>query len=410
MTTWRSRIVETGTADPRSLIANPRNWRKHPKTQADAISGVLGEVGWVQDVIVNRTTGRLVDGHLRVEVAIQTKQATIPVTYVDLSEAEEALILATFDPISAMANADAKILRDLLDDVSTGDAAVQQMIADLAEREGVLDIARTEGLTDTDDVPEPPVDPITRYGDMWILGNHRLICGDATNAADVAKVLAGATPELMVTDPPYGISYDPRWHVKAAAKGQIKGVGNRGTVGFVANDDRADWTDAWRLSPCSVAYVWHASLFGGVVQASLEAVGYELRSQIIWAKHSFAIGRGHYHWQHETAWYAVRTGKTADWIGDRSQATVWKIDKVSSDTGHGTQKPIECMARPIANHGGDVFDPFLGSGTTLIAAEQAGRRCYGLEIDPAYCDVIVNRWESFTGKTAVRETAQAVAD
>jgi len=138
VTTWRSRIVETGTADPRSLIANPQNWRKHPKSQADAISGVLDEVGWVQDVIVNRTTGRLVDGHLRVEVAIQTKQETIPVTYVDLSEAEEALILATFDPISAMATADAEILRDLLDHVSTGEAAVQQMIADLAERENIV--------------------------------------------------------------------------------------------------------------------------------------------------------------------------------------------------------------------------------------------------------------------------------
>lgn len=140
MTTWRSRIVDTGEVDPRSLTANPKNWRKHPKHQADALAGVLGEVGWVQDVIVNRTTGRLVDGHLRVEIAASDKQPTIPVTYVELSEAEEALILATFDPISAMATADAEILRDLLDDVSSGDAAVQQMIADLAEREGVVAI------------------------------------------------------------------------------------------------------------------------------------------------------------------------------------------------------------------------------------------------------------------------------
>lgn len=138
MTTWRSRIVETGTADPRSLIANPKNWRKHPKAQADALSGVLGEVGWVQDVIVNRTTGRLVDGHLRVEIAARDNQPTIPVTYVELTEAEEALILATFDPISAMATADAELLRDLLDGVSTGEAAVQQMIADLAERENIV--------------------------------------------------------------------------------------------------------------------------------------------------------------------------------------------------------------------------------------------------------------------------------
>jgi hypothetical protein len=138
VTTWRSRIVETSTADPRSLIANPKNWRKHSKAQADALSGVLGEVGWVQDVIVNRTTGRLVDGHLRVEIAARDNQPTIPVTYVELTEAEEALILATFDPISAMATADAELLRDLLDGVSTGEAAVQQMIADLAERENIV--------------------------------------------------------------------------------------------------------------------------------------------------------------------------------------------------------------------------------------------------------------------------------
>jgi ParB-like chromosome segregation protein Spo0J len=138
VTTWRSRIVETGTADPKTLVANPKNWRKHPKHQADALSGVLGEIGWLQDVIVNRTTGRLVDGHLRVELAIREKQAEVPVTYVDLTEAEEALALATFDPISAMATADAETLRTLLDDVSTGDTALQQMIADLAEREGLI--------------------------------------------------------------------------------------------------------------------------------------------------------------------------------------------------------------------------------------------------------------------------------
>jgi DNA modification methylase len=227
-----------------------------------------------------------------------------------------------------------------------------------------------------------------------------LLCGDATAQRDVEQVLRGVSPTLMVTDPPYGVEYDPAWRAKA-------GVNRSGSkLGKVQNDDRADWREAWQLFPGNVMYVWHAGKFASTVQQSIEACGFEIRSQIIWAKDRFALSRGHYHWQHEPCWYAVRD--SAVWCGDRSQSTLWNIKSRDDDGhGHGTQKPVECMRRPVLNNsspGQVVYDPFLGSGTTIIAAETTGRIAYGLELNPAYCDVIVRRWQDYTGKAAYRES------
>lgn len=279
------------------------------------------------------------------------------------------------------------------------------------------------GLTDPDDAPPVPEVPTTTPGDLYVLGEHRLLCGDSTDAAAVARLLEGRVPSLMVTDPPYGVKYDPSWRVEA-------GVASAGAArGTVRNDDRADWREAWALFPGAIAYVWHGGLHAGVVAESLRATRFRLRAQIVWIKTRPALSRGAYHWQHEPAFYgvregepddwrfehehelaayAVRDGAQASWVGGRRQSTVWSIDHLKNDTGHGTQKPVECMARPMRNHGqaGDlVYDPFLGSGTSVIAAEGTSRRCLGLELDPAYCDVIVQRWEAFTGRKADRRAA-----
>ena len=261
----------------------------------------------------------------------------------------------------------------------------------------------TEGLTDPDVVPDLPTDPVARDGDVWVLGRHRLLCGDSTSREDVQKLLAGVSPHLMVTDPPYGVSYDPAWRKRA-------GVNlNPRKLGKVANDDRADWREAWELFPGAVAYIWHASLHTSEVKQSLEASGFEMRAQIIWAKDRFAFSRGHYHWQHEPCWYGVRGTSGAHWSGDRKQSTVWNIDARDDDGhGHGTQKPVECMRRPIENNsspGQALYDPFSGSGTTLIAAEMTGRSCLAIDIDPAYVDVAVLRWQAFTGQDAQLEGA-----
>jgi DNA modification methylase len=230
----------------------------------------------------------------------------------------------------------------------------------------------------------------TELGQVWVVGPHRIMCGDATNAEDVARLLDGAKPLLCVTDPPYGVEYDPAWRNKLAKNGQL-GYGAR-RVGRVPNDDRIDWREAWALVPSDVLFVWHAGIYAGTVQIGIEAEGFVIRSQIIWAKPHFVISRGNYHCQHEPCWYAVRKGATAHWVGDRKQTTVWeiKLDR-NAEGGHSTQKPVECMERPMRNHEGDVYDPFLGSGTTAVAADRQGRRCYGLDISPAYVAVTLER-------------------
>jgi DNA modification methylase len=247
-------------------------------------------------------------------------------------------------------------------------------------------------------VPHRPA----RVGDVWRLGPHRLVCGDATDPAVVAIALKGASPLLMVTDPPYGVEYDPAWRTQIIdrASGRNKTVR---AVGAVPNDDRFDWRAAWALFPGDVAYVWHAALHAADVERGLNAAGFFVRSHIVWDKGRLVISRGHYHWRHEPCWYAVRKGKTAHWAGDRKQMTVWLIPHRRSETGHAAQKPIECMRRPIENHsrpGDCVYDPFVGSGTTIVAAELSGRICRAVEISPAYVDLAIARWEMQTGHRA----------
>lgn len=265
---------------------------------------------------------------------------------------------------------------------------------------GITDLGSTE--EDESNILEPGKDEeaVTKLGDIYDLGPHRIICGDSTLPDVVDNLLSGNYPILMVTDPPYGVEYDPSKRKKHGAK----------AMGVVQNDDRSDWALAYYLFPGSIAYVWHASWFIDIVKKNLTDCEFEIKQLIIWAKQHFAFGRSDYHWQHEPCWYAIKKGHQHNWNGDRKQTTLWEISNLncfgkSQDederTAHSTQKPIECMARPIRNNtceGEGVYDPFLGSGTTLIAAEQLGRICYGVELSPAYCDIIVKRYINFVAK------------
>ena len=271
------------------------------------------------------------------------------------------------------------------------------------ELDRLLAAAEADGELGQDDLdapaPEPPAEPVTRPGDLWLLGRHRLLCGDSTSAGDVARLLAGARPHLMVTDPPYGMEYDPSWRNAAGVSATLR-------TGRVANDHRADWREAWSLFPGDVAYVCHAGVHARTVIESLEAAGFAIRSQIVWGKPRLVLGRGDYHWQHEPCLYAVRKGATGHWQGARDQTTLWSIGNGAEDlaTVHGTQKPVECMRRPMLNNsrpGDAVYEPFCGSGSTIIAAETIGRACFAMEIDPGYCDVTVQRWQEATGEAAV---------
>ena len=247
-----------------------------------------------------------------------------------------------------------------------------------------------EAKEDDFDVPDGGIDTDIVLGDLFEIGEHRLLCGDSTDADNVLNLLQGKEPYLMVTDPPYGVEYDANGRNEAdRANGKTYGAR---AIGKVSNDGNADWTLAWALSPSKVAYVYHADKYSPIVAKSLEDCGFVLRNLIIWVKNNIVISRGNYHHKHEPCWYAVKKGNKGNWAGDRKQTTVWDINKPQkSETGHSTQKPIECMARPIGNHDGDVYDPFLGSGTTMVAAHQLNRKCYGMELDPKYCQVIVDR-------------------
>jgi len=378
------------------LIPYARNARTHSPEQVAQIAASIREFGFTNPVLID-AEGGLIAGHGRVMAARQLGLASVPCIRLGyLSEAKKRAYVIADNKLALNAGWDEAMLALEIQDLKAMDYDLALTGFDLGEIDELLAglDATPEGQTDADAVPEMKAEAISKTGDVWLLGKHRLMCGDSTSADDVTKLLVGGMPHLMVTDPPYGVEYDP-----------TRTSDNPLKAGKVLNDDRVDWREAWALFPGEVAYVWHASIFTHVVLESLEACGFEHRAMIVWAKDRFTLGRGHYHWQHEPAWYVVKKGATGHWAGDRKQATLWNIPaREDSGHGHGTQKPIECMRRPIENNskpGDEIYEPFSGSGTTLIAAEQTGRRCYAMELSPQYVDVAVRRWQQYTGKQAL---------
>jgi DNA modification methylase len=403
-------IEQVATAD---LIPYARNARTHSDSQVAQIAGSIQEFGFTNPVLIDSANG-IIAGHGRVMAAQKLGLQSVPCIRLGyLTDAQKRAYILADNRIALNSGWDDAMLEVELAELHADEFDLGLLGFDADELSKLMSYdmpAETPVEVTEDEVPEPPADPITKPGDLWILGEHRLLCGDSTKAEDVRRLLEDRVPFIMVTDPPYGVEYDADWRNEALAgkpraDGRVGGGGR--AVGKVTNDDQFDWTESYKLSPCHVAYVWHAGKYSANVCANLQSASFEMRCQIIWKKSHFAIGRGHYHWGHEPAWYACRSGGSSKWCGDRTQSTIWEIQKPQkSETGHSTQKPVECMARPIRNHGDvddDVYDPFLGSGTTLIAAEQLNRKCYGMEISPQYCDVIVKRWETLTGKTATLE-------
>lgn len=236
-----------------------------------------------------------------------------------------------------------------------------------------------------------------KAGDLWRIGEHRLLCGDSTRREDVERVMQGIQSTLMVTDPPYGIKYDTTWREDA-------GISTAGpqSAHDIEWDENADWRGAYKLSGVDIAYIWHATIFSRLVADGLESAGFVVKQQIIWNKTVAAFGRSHYSYKHEPCWYAVRKGKTSRWCGPTNEVTVWDIASPRHIMGgsdeekqpHSTQKPLECMARPIRNHDAlEVYDPFVGSGTTIVACQNLRRKCRAIEISPAYCSVSLQRMQ-----------------
>jgi DNA modification methylase len=380
------------------LVPSPRNARSHSEAQIAEIAGSIRTFGFTNPVLVGEE-GTVVAGHGRLAAARKLALLEVPVIALyGLSQIQQRQLMLADNRIALNAGWDLEMLHLELKDLSALGADLSMLGFSKGELAKALTPADFGGRTDEDAVPDMAEVSVTQPGDIWCLGDHRIICGDSTDASIVQALLGSVKPTLLVTDPPYGVSYDPEWRHRA-------GVNNSPRTGRVENDERADWAEAWRLFPGTIAYVWHGALHAGTVAQSLEREGFTIRAQIIWAKERLVIGRGDYHWQHEPCWYAVRS--KGNWTGDRKQTTLWTISSKEQDaeTIHGTQKPVECMRRPILNNtspGDSVYEPFLGSGTTLIAAETVKRTCFAVELSPAYVDVAVRRWQAFTGEKAAR--------
>jgi len=376
--TWRNRIIGYAEVDPRSLAANPSNWRTHPDHQRLALQGVLSEVGWVAEVLVNQRTGFVVDGHLRVAAALARAESSVPVRYVDLEPDEERLVLATLDPITALATSDSDKLAALLDGLQPADAAVADLLRELTP-------PRQKQLNPDDADLTPPDAPVTQPGDLWVLGEHRLVCGDASSADDLARLVDGDQVDMVLADPPYGID--------------VVGSDNRigtGRLHARVTGDMQPFNPKPYLGLAKDVVLWGANHYADQLPPSA--------GWLIWDKHDGGRWRSDFA-DCELAWTNRRSPARifAHLWGGRAGRSNSTEDQVQQFL-HPTQKPVALMSWCIDGNE-TVLDPFDGCGTTLIAAEQLGRRCYALEIEPAYCDVAVRRWERVSGRQAVQTHA-----
>lgn len=394
------------------LIPYARNARTHSSEQIQKLMGSIKEFGFLNPVVISEDGGILA-GHGRVMAAQKLGIKQVPcVVESHLTEAQKKAYILADNRLALdagwdeeMLSVELKSLQDEydfdLDLLGFSDEELKKFDIELSD----LSESGSSGNSESDPDNEVVVDeaePVTKEDDIWILGDHRLICGDSTNPDVVKSVMNGEKPNLMVTDPPYGVNLKPIGQKRKAVKGRI---------GLVTNDDNDSWYESYQLFQGNIAYVWHANTHQPVIMEDLKKCNFEITSVIIWNKNLHSIGFSDYQWKHEACIYATRGNH--NWKGGRNQFTVWDIPNIicltkdEGEWGHSTQKPIECMKRPIENNtdpGEWVYDPFCGSGTTIIAAEMTGRKCCACEIAPKYCDAICRRFESVTGKKAIRES------
>ena len=380
-----------------ALIPYVNNSRTHSDEQVAQIAASVREFGWTNPILVDGQNG-IIAGHGRLAAARKLGLTEVPVIVLDhLSEAQKKALVIADNKLASNAGWDDEMLRLELGDLQEMgfDATIAGFTTE--ELDALLNVTEvTDGLTDEDDVPEAPEEPTTRLGDVWILGKHRLMCGDSTSIDDMQKLTDNQLVDMWLTDPPYNVAYEG------------------GTGLTIQNDDMGD--DQFRqflrdayvtadtvLKPGAVFYIWHADSEGYNFRGAARDAGWKVRQCLIWKKSSLVMGRQDYHWKHEPCLYGWKEGAGHLWAADRKQTTILEFDKPSRNGEHPTMKPVGLFEYQMLNNtkGGDiVLDSFGGSGTTMIAAEKNGRRGYLMELDPKYCDVIVKRWQEFTGKAA----------
>jgi DNA modification methylase len=397
------------------VLPHPMNPKIHPESQLAPLRGLLETVGKLDDLKAYRSEragGALVffDGHGRQALDVN---AEWDVDVYDLTDAEADLAVATFDPIGWQAEQSRVKLDELLREVSTGNEDLLNLLTKQAEHAGIVPPLQSNapgaGGNDFDATPEETQTRV-QYGDLWTCGEHRVLCGDSTKAEDVDRLLQGSQISLLATDPPYGVSY-----VAKARDLHARGYGHSHAAmdldiesDELAGQELTDFLKAVlglgleRTADKCAIYVWHPDARRREFMAALDDLQVFIHQIVIWLKPGFVIGRCNYHHRFEPAFHGWPNGKRPDFLGERNQSNVWEIGR-ENDKVHPTQKPVELFEKPILNHtakGDVVYEPFAGSGTQFIAAERSGRKCYGLEREPKYVNVILSRWEAETGQRA----------
>jgi DNA modification methylase len=387
------------------LVEAEWNANRVSKGMLSKIRRSLERFGCVENLVARPHPARkgsfeVLSGNHRLRLLTELGYSTAPVVVVSLGDAQARLLAQTLN--RTRGRDDPQAYAELLDQV-LNELDVSEVVSLLPETEATIDqvLGELAGAPPTEPAFARPSEPRSRLGELYELGPHRLLCGDATSAEQVELVFAGERASLMATDPPYGVGVDHGW------RDGLRQRRGSARAGGLANDDRCDWREAFLLTDAPVAYVWHSALHCREAFDGLEASGFEVRQQLIWVKQVHALSRAHYQWKHESCLYAVRKGSAASWQGGRKQSTVWEAPSPimacgaggdDGATAHPTQKPLVLFERPILNHterDAVVYEPFAGSGTCLIAAEKTGRRCFAIEIDPAWCDVIRDRYAAF---------------
>lgn len=371
-----------------TLIPYAANSRTHSDAQVAQIAASIKEFGWTNPILVDGDNS-IIAGHGRLLAARKLNMDEVPVIVLDhLSKAQQRALVIADNQLALNAGWDMDMLKAEIEDLKLDDFDIDLLGFDEKFLDGLLEPEPTTGLTDEDAVPEVPETPKTVLGDVWVLGNHRLMCGDSTSIDAVDKLMNGAKADMVFTDPPYGVDY--------------KGINNddrSGLDGLL----RGAFSSYLATSKSGAAiYVFHSDKCADIFHSVFREF-FHFSSMVIWAKNSLTLSRTDYQSQHEPCLYGWMKGGTHTFYGDRKQVSVWRFDKERVE-GHTTPKPVALIERALSNSskGGDtVTDLFGGSGSTLIACEKTNRDCRMMELDPKYCDVIIKRWQDFTGKQAI---------
>jgi len=380
------------------LIPYARNSRTHSDEQVAQIAASIKEFGWTNPILTDGDNG-IIAGHGRLAAARKLGHEEVPtIELVGLTETQKKAYIIADNRLALNAGWDNEMLTIELNDLMADGFALEILGFDPKELNALLEPEVVEGLTDEDAVPEAPEEPKTKPGDIYQLGKHRLMCGDSCSTNDMEKLCDGQLVDMWLTDPPYNVAYEGK--TKDALTIQNDSMGDDQFRQFLLD---AYVTADLVMKPGAVFYIWHADSEGYNFRGAAQDAGWKVRQCLIWKKSTMVMGRQDYHWKHEPCLYGWKEGAGHLWATDRKQTTILEFDKPSRNGEHPTMKPVALFEYQMLNNtkGGDiVLDSFGGSGTTLLAAEKHGRYARIMELDPKYCDVIVKRWEDFTGKKA----------